>query len=136
MTISKHLIVFLSLFITQLLTGSVVRKEWTTTPFEQKVFIENKGQFDNIEGVNDKVLFATSQNGVEMLFTSSGVVYKYDKLKVEKTKTILNAKEGEKEEESEKLRKIRKTSLFLKMELVDAMPVTSILGENKIRSYF
>jgi gliding motility-associated-like protein len=53
---------------------------WLTEDFfSQKVFIENNGQFDGRTGSRkEKVLFATRVGGLDLYFTTSGIVYRYD----------------------------------------------------------
>src|ERR1035437_1333412 len=58
-------------------------RSWTTNPFDQKVFIENKGQFDAClpgqEKANDgkgKILFSASQEGINMYWNVKGLTYR------------------------------------------------------------
>lgn len=47
-----------------------------TLPFsKQNVFIENRGQFDDVEG--EKVLFKSNLNGYNVYFTATGFLYEY-----------------------------------------------------------
>ncbi|MCW5908631.1 MAG: T9SS type A sorting domain-containing protein [Chitinophagales bacterium] len=91
--------------------------KWTATIEPRKVFIENKGQFDNClpaEGQSgfhspDKVLFATEHGAVQILFSKKGVTYLLQKREYRKTekqrKYDLNKpyKEWEQEEYSAKV---------------------------------
>ncbi|MGP8216114.1 MAG: gliding motility-associated C-terminal domain-containing protein [Bacteroidia bacterium] len=52
--------------------------QWTTAPFDHKVFIENKGQFNAGVPGNDKVIYSASLGAVNLYFTSHGIVYEYD----------------------------------------------------------
>jgi len=54
--------------------------KWTKDPFDQQVFIENKGQFDTDTYSKDKILFQVKLGDVKGYFTTSGLIYKYDKL--------------------------------------------------------
>ena len=48
-------------------------------PFEQKVFIENnEGQFDGKSGNNNKILYSTRIDGVDIYFLANGVTYRHD----------------------------------------------------------
>ena len=51
------------------------RKEWSSTSFEQKVFVENNGQF------NEEIIFGASSTGVTILFSKNGLKYEYTELK-------------------------------------------------------
>ncbi|HSY76198.1 MAG TPA: hypothetical protein VK890_05040, partial [Bacteroidia bacterium] len=50
---------------------------WTTNPFDDKVFIENKGQFDNDVKSGEKVLYQVTFGKIQAYFTPTGVIYKY-----------------------------------------------------------
>lgn len=62
-------------------------------PFDQKVFIENKGQFDK----NDlrfigKILFSARSGGVNLFFSSRGLIYQYDSV-INTAKEAINNQE-------------------------------------------
>ncbi|HWY99049.1 MAG TPA: hypothetical protein VNY36_08195, partial [Bacteroidia bacterium] len=66
---------------------------WTKAPFDHKLFIENKGQFDSdISTYTDsKILYQARLGDVNAYFTATGIIYRYNKYpKLEK-----NEKEGE-----------------------------------------
>jgi hypothetical protein len=50
---------------------------WTVQPFDHKLFIENRGQFDKLVSKKDKVLFG-AQLGDDLFayFTTKGVIYR------------------------------------------------------------
>ncbi len=50
---------------------------WTVQPFDNQVFVENKGQFDTMVAGN-KVLFGVKQGPMYAYFTPNGIVYRYD----------------------------------------------------------
>ncbi len=52
---------------------------WSSSPFNQQVFIENKGQFDK-EKRTGKVLFASAIEGVEFFFSRDGITFKHTEL--------------------------------------------------------
>ena len=54
--------------------------KWSASPFEQKVFVENKGQFAEQTGVKEEILFHALSGGVNIYFTKQGVVYRYDEI--------------------------------------------------------
>jgi gliding motility-associated-like protein len=62
----------------------VSKSGWTQNPFEHKLFIENRGQFDgknSPEGKSDEaVLFGASSTGVALYFTEQGLCYRYDEV--------------------------------------------------------
>ena len=49
---------------------------WKTDPFDQRVFIENKGQFDlSTDDATIPVYYGTHVQGTEVYFTANGVCY-------------------------------------------------------------
>jgi CHU_C Type IX secretion signal domain/SprB repeat len=58
---------------------TVKGKKWTTNPFDNQVFIENKGQFDGILPGNEKVYFVVRLGGIQAFFTATGIVYRMKK---------------------------------------------------------
>src|SRR3954469_20166405 len=52
--------------------------KWTVNPFDQRVFIENKGQFDGMDG---NIRFAINNMGEEVYFTPSGLTYRHNELR-------------------------------------------------------
>ncbi len=122
--------------------------KWTASAFDQKVFIENKGQFDAIRpfteahsvSVNDHVQYGIRLQGLEMYFTPSGVTWRHRARKMldkqeleerarEKGKDI-NAN-GEEEEENTILG-IDSVS----MQWMGSNPNVSIVAEKKVSNYF
>src|SRR5579862_5909205 len=49
---------------------------WTANPFDHKVFIENKGQFEGPQN-GDKILYGAQVGDVFVFITPHGLVYKY-----------------------------------------------------------
>ncbi|HTA82808.1 MAG TPA: hypothetical protein VK783_07745, partial [Bacteroidia bacterium] len=54
---------------------------WNVSPFDSKLFIENKGQFDVGDITKDKVVYSASLGNVKLYFTNKGIVYTYDEYK-------------------------------------------------------
>ena len=60
-----------------------MKVKWTTSPFDNQVFIENKGQFDGIIPGGKKVFYVVNLGDIQAFFTGNGIVYrmkKYPKL--------------------------------------------------------
>jgi gliding motility-associated-like protein len=108
--------------------GSTAIINWTTDPFENKVFIENKGQFDGSAPDGETVLFGVRNEGAEIFFTSKGVTWKRDELVESKGKT---AHETEKKEKRKK-----RVSHYSKMEWTGANANAEIIAEEKVSRYF
>ena len=112
---------------------ATARKNWNVSIQElQKVFIENKGQFDCRK--NDKlsstaILYGINNSGVEIYFTSKGIIYRHDEVIKKSEDEKLN--EDEEEAENSKL-----NTVFMNMQWIGANPSTQIIGEEKVSNYF
>ncbi|HTB05843.1 MAG TPA: PKD domain-containing protein [Bacteroidia bacterium] len=51
---------------------------WTKKPFDHKLFIENKGQFDTDIHATSKILFQARLGDVAAYFTNNGITYRYN----------------------------------------------------------
>ncbi|MEI8202215.1 MAG: hypothetical protein WCH34_04335, partial [Bacteroidota bacterium] len=80
---------------------------WHLNPFDFKLFIENKGQFDNEIKSGNNILFVAKIGNIDAYFHSKGITYRYQKLgdpksNAEKEKEEKNReKEGKEKEETE-----------------------------------
>ena len=50
---------------------------WSINPFDNKVFIENAGQFNIADTSKSKALFSATLGNVKLYFTANGIVYSY-----------------------------------------------------------
>ncbi|MBI4930067.1 MAG: gliding motility-associated C-terminal domain-containing protein [Bacteroidetes bacterium] len=116
-------IISLSGFIFLLFISCIVHSQnWQTKPFEQKVFIENKGQFDGMNNLkNSHIKYAVVNEGVAIYFTNTGLTYRHDEYE----------KQNEGEEEAAKL-----ISHFVQMEWEGANPDAEIISEDAASCYF
>jgi len=132
--------------------SSSAQKKWGNNPFEQKVFIENKGQFtdplQNLYGFNntpsvasEKILFGGSSNGVEMYFTATGLTYKHNEMlpmtedeRGEYSKLISVKESAEEEEFAETF--TRSVPRYLKIEWLNANPNTQIVSSDAVSFYY
>ncbi len=125
-----------------LLSDFLFCQHWALDPFNQKVFVENKGQFSlNLEKCKyekSPVKYAVRTNGVEMYFTASGVTFKHDALvplkdpiKKREQNSAFNKKS---KEENEQLKQYR--SEFLSVQWDGANPDPEIAGAELARNYF
>lgn len=114
-------------------------------PFEFKVFVENKGQYNSSEIgaglknnlVEDSILFAAAHNGVNIYFTLSGVTYRH--VEVEQLLAEEREEREEREEIEEEIPKNEDpemTNLFLNIEWMGVNPNASIIGIDKVNNYF
>jgi gliding motility-associated-like protein len=108
-----------------------------TDLFNDKVFIENKGQYTGENNSND-VLFAIRQSGVVAYFSPSGLTYRHDEVKElseEDREQMERAthKGGAAGGDEEKLKTI---SHFVNMQWIGANADVQIIGENMRNDYF
>lgn len=103
-------------------------KGWQANPFEQKVFIENKGQFAEQAGVKQEVLFQAISGGVDIYFTKTGVVYSYDEV-LPKAES-----RGDAEEREEKEAEVKHHSLSVQW--LGSNPAVEIYAEDKVSFYY
>ncbi|MGQ0827326.1 MAG: DUF7948 domain-containing protein [Bacteroidota bacterium] len=112
---------------------------WTVkNPFEQKNFIENKGQFDKTNLPNrGPVLFAACIDGVNYYFTQTGYIIGRNE-RIERTKEELEELEklmpnGKKEEKKLKYKTIEK---FHELKWLNVNPEVKVVSENKVSNYY
>jgi len=115
---------------------------WTAkNMFEQKNFIENKGQFNDIKLPNgEQVLFSAEIDGVRYYFTKNGytIVRKelVEKKEAEKEReenetSSLTTKNGEDEES-----RYKEVEKFHELKFANTNPLVEILSENKVSNYY
>ncbi len=118
-------------------TNGPLTHGWATKPFEQKVFIENKGQFnEKINNGSGKILFGCSNAGVEMYFTPKGLTYRHDVLipMTEREKESTSAKTREEDGENEG--KMKSVPHYLFIEWLGANPNAEIISEEQVSNYY
>jgi gliding motility-associated-like protein len=72
----KYLLITMSLFLgLTLLAQHPEKLNWKVDPFENKVFIENKGEFNSISGIPDNILFGIKGAGEQILFGRKGLYF-------------------------------------------------------------
>ncbi|MBI2270997.1 MAG: hypothetical protein HYU69_11690 [Bacteroidetes bacterium] len=116
-------------------SSSSISPSWTTSPFEQFVFIENKGQFDNKSGVKNKaVLYSANVGGIDVYFTGNGLTYVHGE-----TSSTFSERKKEKLERRGKEDELRKSGIkktqTLDMEWIGANQSPTIIAE-AIQSFY
>ena len=107
--------------------------KWSVDPFAQKVFIENKGQFHSEE--NKKVLYKVEDDGTNMLFTSSGIVYTHFKVE-QKGGGRAIARLFEKEEEEKDFGGAETIAERAGMEWLNSNPDVQVIALDVASNYF
>ncbi len=121
---------------------------WTKDPFDDRVFVENKGQFDhNTDDSNVPVRFGARVQGMETYFTATGVCYQHGEVvflnKSQKDSMIalnpfyIPEKEGnEKHDEEERYHFSKVMPRYLKMEWVGCNPNAHVETQGLVSDYF
>lgn len=92
---------------------------WTTNPFAQDAFVENKGQYSiPAELTSSKPLAAARQEGLQILFSKEGIVY-----------TCSGAPDKQKDKAAPSLNK-------LGMQWIGANPYVKVILEDTLGNYF
>lgn len=79
----KNLLRITAIFIAVISTHfTLVAREFTTNPYQERAFIENKGQFDvrHPELNGKKILYAIEEPGKMIYFTPNGIIYHFSSL--------------------------------------------------------
>ncbi len=108
-----------------------------------KVFIENKGQFDNKNNqAKTHIQYGVECNGVDIYFFNSGVTFRHnakfklterEKEKLEKEERHKNSKPEKEKEEREKYKIVPE---FLNMQWLGCNPNAELVAEEQVSNYF
>jgi hypothetical protein len=115
------------------------KKLWTVEdPFEQKVFIENKGQCNGMSNRESEIKFHVSLGKIELYFSTAGLTYRYDEYvvsdeaeaRVEKIPLAINRTEEENRPSTKVI------PHFVNVQWEGANPSVQLTAENKVKEYF
>lgn len=129
---------FICYFLLSFTIAFAGKKNWTIDPFEQKLFIENKGQFNN--DLNKKeVVFYASVSGMDVYFTPQGVHYTHNNLLPDKklTKKLHRGSSVVQfidEEDVERHTQLKKSQF--EMTWIGSNPHVNIIGIETASTYF
>ncbi len=135
---------YLFIFILMSINLLSAQTDWTQGKiFEQKNFIENKGQFDFDKIPNgESILFVAKIDGVKYYFTKAGYtierkekVKKSEKELQEIEEKIVSAK-SEIEKEKEKENKYKIVEKFHELKFANSNSKVEIIAENKVSSFY
>lgn len=121
--------------------ADIITRIWSNSPFEQKVFIENKGQYhEELTGIKEKIFFCSVSGGVNIYFTQTGIIYGIDEAKEEQNNISNENKYEEYREEKEYKekykRKLKIIHHLVKMEWLDSNPGILPQAEEKAPFYY
>src|SRR6185503_11374502 len=111
---------------------------WTTSPFDQKVFVENKGQFTS---PLDKAKFCLRYKGTDIYFFPGGIQYRHASFKTMSEEIKERFEEAKEKNNTAKYKKLVQryalpVILTLNMEWVGADASAEIIGEEEADNYF
>jgi gliding motility-associated-like protein len=111
---------------------------WVTkNPFERRVFVENKGQFDSENNIpENKIKYGVREGGTFVYFSTKGLLYRHDEYPVitEEQKEKLEDLKGKRLERMFEKLKVKTT--IVNVEWEGANPNTTIESEDKVFDYF
>src|SRR6185369_1363853 len=104
---------------------------WTTNPFENKEFIENKGQFNSkrIQS-NESILYALNQGEVNIYFTAKGLTWRHDDVKEKEESTLKKLFKGSAEEQEVEI-----TTNLVEMRWENPSPDVKVVAEDTLSYY-
>ncbi len=103
-------------------------------PFEHKVFIENKGQFDGQDNLSSTIRYAVANAGVNIYFTSGGLTYRHDEIQQSDEEAGEDKREKNKYYEDKK--RAKSISHYVHMYWMGANPDAQIIAEDIVSHYF
>ena len=119
-------IIFFYLFLLTSVSFAQGKIAWTQKPFEQKVFVENKGQFDGV--IDEDVKYCARNGGVDIYFHNHGIVWEYADVVYEKHEDTSDKRE---ERENAKVE-----SKFLYMNWIGVNPNAKIKKGKQLDFYY
>ncbi len=124
------LLSFVFLFASTFLVkaGNPPVTKWTVkNPFEQKVFIENKGQYNLPDKAPSKnILFGAQLDGLNYYFTSTGIWITH----------YVQVKSNNKESTQLQLPNAKHVQEFHQINFIAANSSAEIIGDNKVKQYY
>ena len=127
----------LFVFISMLLSTTAQQAKWKANFETQKVFIENKAQFNELtKGNASPVLFATDNSNCQILFTKTGLAYRLQKTEKKEKEERENEKarsfaEREAEEHSMDVKTDK-----VNMQWLNANPNVQVIAEQPVSFYY
>ncbi len=121
--------------------------KWAINPNEQKVFIENKGQYDGKNKLpGSSVLYGVENLGLQIYFTKTGLTFRTDKTeitgKIDEERFAFgkggnkDEYEREKREIEERRRKTKHISSVVHVTWLNANPEVRVLVQEEVPEYF
>src|ERR1700747_1311276 len=113
-----------------------IKSNWSANPFHQSALIENKGQFDGLDGLkNSEIEYAVQNDGVEIYFTRTGFTYKHNEYIIPKEEEHESKNKSGKEEEDEKKVPSVPHYVYVQFENANAANTESVIESDRITTY-
>ncbi|MBI2269236.1 MAG: hypothetical protein HYU69_02645 [Bacteroidetes bacterium] len=117
-------------------------KDWIRNDiFQDKVFIENKGQFNNKNNLTStSIKYGINSNGLQVYFTNDGLTYRYDRTdqpdKTGRDNIKFTSHAEEENYEKEMVRKTVSHSHFVHLQWLNANPHAQITAQDIVPEYY
>ncbi len=130
------------------MSAQSTQQSWSVTPTTQKVFIENKGQFNNLNNLpGTEILFGTESISNQILFTRNGLTYRFEERvgptreqREEREKQMRKEIAGGKQLSHKEMEDIEGRMIirkdFVQMEWVNANPHAEVVALSPVNNYF
>ncbi|MDB5283880.1 MAG: hypothetical protein JWO06_2955 [Bacteroidota bacterium] len=136
MSMKKHLLCCAAIALTLTLFAQQSSVKWRASIESQKVFIENKGQFNSQDKMPDsKILFGTDAGPCMVYFTRAGLTYRLDKKEVKPIKRDTDRRAGV-ENEKEEHNNVKVTTDLVHMEWLNSNPDVKVTPKDGVSNYF
>jgi gliding motility-associated-like protein len=118
-------------------TSAAQSANWYTPVGQDKVFIENKGQYDNLYGLPaGKVLYAIEDGTNHILFTAAGVSFRFDKIEKKNDEQELREKEMNHVEREKLEKEIGHEIELINMQWAGATGNVVVEASDKVSEYY
>ncbi len=106
---------------------------WAVNPFDNKIFIQNLGQFDSTLTSANDVMYGTSSRNVNAYFTKTGVIFKYSETK---QKFFFAGHHDEDGDDPDKAGYTPPVFKYLKAEWVGANSGVTVVADSALSYYY
>jgi gliding motility-associated-like protein len=112
---------------------------WQRAPFHQEVFIENKGQFDGMDGEDESEILYAIDNGFKVYFTKQGLTWRFEIPDTANAGNEFGDEELDSQREyemEEAYRQMKSSPVLIRMNWVGANPDAEIVVDDLVPEYF
>jgi len=118
-------------------SSSRLGPSWSVSPYEDKFFIENRGQYDGKDKLpGSQIYFGCDNKSTQMYFTKNGMTYRYDDKKLVRKKDEKEEGKSDEERNREMMEQLVVTTYMLNIEWLNSNPNVEIVSEGKVPQYW